>query len=79
MLTPFFVKSAGQTVKNFADATACDTAAYASFFHAMLAEGVYLAPSQFEAMFVGLTHKKDLVEETIKAARKAFKVVAART
>ncbi len=79
MLTPFFVKTKGQPVRNYADATACDTGAYASFFHAMLEEGVHLAPSQYEAMFVGLAHKKDLIEQTIKAARRAFKAVASRT
>jgi glutamate-1-semialdehyde 2,1-aminomutase len=78
MLTLFFVKSAGQTVTNYAEATACDTAAYAMFFHVMLEEGVHLAPSQYEAMFVGLAHKKDQIEETIRAAGVAFKAVAAR-
>ena len=76
MLTPFFVKQQGQAVTNFAEATACDTAGYATFFHAMLDNGVHLAPSQYEAMFVGLSHKKDLVEKTIDAARASFKAVA---
>ena len=76
MLTPFFVKEDGQAVANYAQATACDTAAYATFFHAMLEQGVHLAPSQYEAMFVGLAHKKDLIEETIKAAGRAFAAVA---
>ena len=75
-MTPFFVKQEGQTVTNYAEATACDTAAYATFFHAMLEEGIYLAPSQYEAMFVGLAHKKDQIEQTIRAAGKAFKKVA---
>jgi glutamate-1-semialdehyde 2,1-aminomutase len=79
MLTPFFVKSPGQAVTNYAEATACDTAAYATFFHTMLEEGVHLAPSQYEAMFVGLAHKKEQIEETIRAAGVAFKAVAART
>jgi glutamate-1-semialdehyde 2,1-aminomutase len=78
MLTPFFVKTKGETVSNYTEATACDTAAYATFFHVILAEGVYLAPSQYEAMFVGLAHKKDLIQDTIKAAGKAFKAVASR-
>jgi len=78
MLTPFFVKSPGQPVTNYAQATACDTAAYATFFHSMLEEGVHLAPSQYEAMFVGLAHKKEVIEETIRAAGVAFKSVAAR-
>ena len=76
MLTPFFVKQHGQRVSNFAEATACDTAAYATFFHAMLENGVHLAPSQYEAMFVGLAHKNDLIDQTIDAARAAFKAVA---
>jgi glutamate-1-semialdehyde 2,1-aminomutase len=76
MLTPFFVKQEGQQVTNYAEATACDTAAYATFFHAMLDNGVHLAPSQYEAMFVGLAHKKDLIEKTINAAALAFKAVA---
>jgi glutamate-1-semialdehyde 2,1-aminomutase len=76
MLTPFFVTQDGQPVTNYAEATACDTAAYATFFHAMLDNGVHLAPSQYEAMFVGLAHKKDLIEKTIAAAGVAFKAVA---
>jgi glutamate-1-semialdehyde 2,1-aminomutase len=76
MMTPFFVRDEGQTVTNYAEATACDTAAYATFFHAMLEEGIHLAPSQYEAMFVGLAHKNDLIDKTIDAAAKAFKVVA---
>jgi glutamate-1-semialdehyde 2,1-aminomutase len=76
MLTPFFVRRQGQAVTNFADATACDTAAYATFFHAMLDQGVHLAPSQYEAMFVGTAHKNDLIEETVRAASKAMKSVS---
>jgi glutamate-1-semialdehyde 2,1-aminomutase len=76
MLTPFFVRRLGQTVSNYTDATACDTQAYATFFHAMLDNGVHLAPSQYEAMFVGMAHKNDLIEETVRGAAKAFKVVA---
>ena len=76
MMTPFFVRSAGQSVTNYADATASDTKAYAIFFHAMLENGVYLAPSQYEAMFVGLAHTDPVIEQTIKAAEKAFAAVA---
>jgi glutamate-1-semialdehyde 2,1-aminomutase len=71
MLTPFFVKK-GQTVADFAQATACDTATYAKFFHAMLTEGVFLAPSQFEAMFVGVAHHEEHIAQTIAAAAKAL-------
>ncbi len=76
MLGLFFVREAGQTVSDYASATACDTAAYAKFFHAMLEEGVYLAPSQFEALFVSLAHDVDAIDTTIKAARRAFASVA---
>jgi glutamate-1-semialdehyde 2,1-aminomutase len=71
MLTPFFIRK-GASVANFDQATACDTAAYAKFFHAMLAEGVFLAPSQFEAMFVGLAHHEEHIAQTLAAARKAL-------
>jgi glutamate-1-semialdehyde 2,1-aminomutase len=75
MLTPFFVKTAGKKVENFADATGGDTKAYAKFFNAMLDLGVYLAPSQYEAMFVGLAHTDQVIEQTIAAAAKAMKTL----
>jgi glutamate-1-semialdehyde 2,1-aminomutase len=53
MLTPFFTDT---PVRNYADAKRCDRAAYASFFHAMLEAGVYLAPSAFEAAFTSAAH-----------------------
>jgi len=64
-------------VLNFADATGSDTAAYAKFFHAMLAGGVHLPPSQFETFFVSLAHIPDAIGDTLKAAAKAFEVVRA--
>ena len=79
MMTPFFVRQAGQAVSNFAEATASDTQAYAAFFHAMLDRGVYLAPSQYEAMFVSLAHTNQVIEQTIGAAEQAFQSVAVRT
>jgi glutamate-1-semialdehyde 2,1-aminomutase len=72
MLTPFFVKTPGQRVTNFAEATSCNTQAYATFFHSMLDQGIYLAPSQYEAMFVGLAHGESEIEQTIAAAELAF-------
>jgi glutamate-1-semialdehyde 2,1-aminomutase len=77
MLTPFFIKQKGQPVTNFAQATAGDTQAYATFFHAMLDHGVYLAPSQYEAMFVGLSHTDAIIEQTLQAAQHAFQAVKA--
>jgi len=69
MLTAFF--HAGP-VTDYTTATASDTKRYARFFHAMLARGVYLAPSQFEAAFVSTAHDESLVDRTIAAAREAM-------
>jgi glutamate-1-semialdehyde 2,1-aminomutase len=49
-----------------------DRQLYGKFFHAMLNEGVYLAPSQFEAAFVSLAHTDEVIERTIDAAKKSF-------
>ena len=56
-------------------ANKCDRQKYGKFFHAMLENGVYLAPSQFEAAFVSLAHTDDIIEQTIEAARQSFKSV----
>jgi glutamate-1-semialdehyde 2,1-aminomutase len=77
MINPFFVAEAGQPVTNYTEATACDTQRFAKFFHAMLDRGVYLPPSQYEAWFVGLAHDDAAIEETIKAAAAAFKLLTA--
>ena len=53
MLTPFFREG---PVRGYADATESDTGQYGRMARALLAEGVYPPPSQFEAWFVGLTH-----------------------
>jgi glutamate-1-semialdehyde 2,1-aminomutase len=73
MLTGFF--TAGPVV-DYGTATRADTKRYARFFHAMLARGVYLAPSQFEAAFVSTAHDEALVDRTIAAAAEAMKEVA---
>ncbi len=72
MIGLFFVRNDGDRVTNFTQATAGDTAAYARFFNAMLDLGVYLAPSMFEALFVGTTHTDQAIDQTIAAAAKAF-------
>ena len=54
-------------------AMAADRAAYARFFGAMLDGGILLPPSQFEAWFISLAHDRELIEETIAAARRAFR------
>ncbi|WP_022834555.1 glutamate-1-semialdehyde 2,1-aminomutase [Salisaeta longa] len=64
-----------RTVTDLDDAKACDTERYADYFHAMLEEGVYLAPSQFEAYFFGALHDEDTLDATLKAQRRALKRV----
>ena len=54
-------------VRRFADAAASDTGRYAAIFRGLLARGVYLAPSQFECMFVSLAHGDDEIDRTVKA------------
>lgn len=60
-------------VASFTDAEKSDTAAFSRFFLAMLEEGVYLAPSQFEAGFMSGAHSREDLDKTIEAARKAFR------
>ena len=66
-----------EKVSSYAQATACDIAAFNRFFHAMLERGVFLAPSAYEAGFVSSAHDAAVIDETLKAAREAFGVVAA--
>ncbi len=72
MFTTFF--TAGP-VTDWATASKANRALYASFFNAMLREGVYLAPSQFEAAFIGAAHTDELIDRTVEAARRAFRSV----
>jgi glutamate-1-semialdehyde 2,1-aminomutase len=66
MLTAFFHDG---PVRSFRDAAASDTQRYARFHAHMLERGIYLAPSQFEAMMPSLAHTPEQVEMTIAAAR----------
>ena len=59
-------------VDNFAQATACDSDAFRRFFTAMLEEGVYLAPSAYEAGFMSSAHTPEDIQLTLDAAEKAF-------
>jgi glutamate-1-semialdehyde 2,1-aminomutase len=52
-----------------------DTDRYAAYFHAMLEEGIYLPPSQFEALFFGLSHGEEELEATLEAQRRALKQI----
>ena len=64
-------------VETFADATACDIAAFRRFFHGMLRRGVYLAPSAYEAGFLSSAHGDVEIAHTLEAAREAFREAAA--
>jgi glutamate-1-semialdehyde 2,1-aminomutase len=69
MFTGFFTR---EPVTDWTSAARADRTLYGKFFHAMLEEGVYLAPSQFEAAFISLAHTDELLDRTVEAARKAF-------
>ena len=69
MLTPFF---ADGPVVDYETAKRSDREAYAGFFRGMLERGVYLAPSQFEAVFVSTAHGDAEIDRTITAAREAL-------
>lgn len=59
----------GGPVRDYADAKAADHQRYAAFFHGMLAQGVYLPPSGYEAMFVSTAHTEADIDATVEAAR----------
>lgn len=69
MFTTFFNAA---PVRDWPSAKASDTRLYGRFFHAMLEEGVYLAPSQFEAGFLSTVHDHQVIDKTIRAAERAF-------
>lgn len=70
MLTSFFTPG---PVVDWNSAKRSDTKRYGQFFHLMLDQGIYLAPSQFEAAFLSTAHSSADIEKTIRAAHTAFK------
>src|SRR5256885_11199962 len=70
MMTLFFTPG---PVTDYASAKKSDTQAYGKFFRAMLSQGIYLPPSQFEAAFLSTAHTPADLNKTLKAARAAFK------
>jgi glutamate-1-semialdehyde 2,1-aminomutase len=60
------------SVSTYAQAVACDVERFKAFFHGMLAEGIYLAPSAFEAGFVSSAHTDGDINQTLDAARRVF-------
>ncbi|MBE3588238.1 MAG: glutamate-1-semialdehyde 2,1-aminomutase [Thermoanaerobacteraceae bacterium] len=69
MLCAFFTD---RPVEDYASACTADTTRFAAFFRSMLEQGIYLAPSQFEAAFLSLAHTDEHIARTVEAARKAF-------
>jgi len=70
----FFTEQAEVTC--FADVCKCDAERFKQFFHLMLAEGVYLAPSAFEAGFLSTAHTEEDIAQTIAAAERCFATLA---
>ncbi|MFN2376425.1 MAG: glutamate-1-semialdehyde 2,1-aminomutase [Candidatus Binatia bacterium] len=69
MITPFFGPS---VVRNYDEALACDTARFGRFFGALIEEGVWIPPSQFEAWFVSLAHLRADLDQTVAAVARAL-------
>jgi len=74
MSTLFFTPD---PVTDYESATKSDTERYAKYFQAMIEEGVYLAPSQFEAMFLSITHNDEVIAQTLEAQLKSFAKIMA--
>ncbi len=72
MFATFFTET---PVRDWETVKTCDTARFGRFFTAMLEEGVYLAPSQFEAGFISTAHGEEAIARTIEAAEKAMKTL----
>jgi glutamate-1-semialdehyde 2,1-aminomutase len=69
LLTLFF---SSESITNYADAKKCDTSRFAQFFRGMLDRGVFLAPSQFEALFVSAAHTDADIDRALLALRKTL-------
>ncbi len=70
MLTMFMTDGG---IRNFDDVQLCDTARYGALFRHLLAHGIYVAPSQFEAMFVSLAHGDEEIDRTVEAVGDFFR------
>jgi glutamate-1-semialdehyde 2,1-aminomutase len=73
LLTLFF---ASEPVRDYAGAKRSDTTRFAAFFREMLARGVLLPPSQFEAIFVSAAHSDEDISRTLAAARESLKTIS---
>ena len=57
-----------QDIKNFDDAKKCDLEMFSAFYNGMRENGIYIAPSQFEVLFVSAAHTAEDIDQTIQAA-----------
>ena len=73
MFSMFFTD---QPVTNFESVKTCDTKFFKNYFNGLLEEGIYIAPSQFEAGFMSAIHSDKEIEQTIDANLKALKVAS---
>ena len=73
LVAPFFTPD---SVESFSDATKSDLSKYAAYFEKMLRRGIYLAPAQFEAMFISHAHTDADIEQTLEAVRETFRELA---
>ncbi len=64
--------STAEQVTNFEQVSACNVERFKKFFHGMLAQGIYLAPSAFEAGFVSSAHNEKDIQDTLDAAEQVF-------
>lgn len=66
-------RESGRSVENYEDACGCDGQAFAGYFNRMLERGIYVAPSQFEAVFVSDAHSDELIQKTCGAIAESVK------
>jgi glutamate-1-semialdehyde 2,1-aminomutase len=74
MMTLFFHS---HPVRNWSDADRCDRQQFARYFWGLIAEGIYMPCSQFEALFFGCTHTAAMIDETIDATARVLRRLAA--
>ena len=72
MMCMFFTED---PVENFNSTVKSDTELYGKYFHEMLKRGIYLAPAQFEALFVSTAHSNDDLDKTIKAHKESLETI----
>jgi len=66
------MRSKEKSVKSFADVKKCDTARFATYFRLSLENGVYMAPSQYEADFVSAAHSENDIQKTMVGGQENF-------